>query len=936
MAYNSNKGTQHTGDVQYEGDPTDVQIDFENDFIALKTNGSQRLIVSGSAITASVDVSGSGALMVGGKLTAGNSKLTFDGTTLVLTGALQQDSRNGGKVRFILPEESDAFSLLSPDESSTAYRFDGAGVDHYFNSPARFGANTGTPTHTVSVTGHVSASIGVTSSGFHTLTTVIDRTHISSSLNISGSKFYGSGEGLTNIAAAAVAPAGNDTQVQYNDSGASAGSANMTFNGTTLTVTGLSNTGNTTLGDAGGDSVTINAATVDIPNVAAGTDNTVVVYDGSSLVTDEIDSRVWGSTLVDASGTPVANQIARWTDANTAQGATSLTYNGTVMAVTGAISASGNISGSKFYSNGLELLAPAITSLSNAGANRVITSDGLAAASAEANLTFDAGSYLRVAGNVSASLGVSGSSLHVGRGLGTTGTVIDSTHVSSSLNISGSKFYGDGSTLDGVVKSAPGGDHQVLFNDDTAFGANANLTFVDNADFRVTGSIAVTGSALGTLTVIDGTHVSSSLNISGSKFYGDGSTLTGVGPAQPPGTTGNILFNDSNDYAAVPNLSFMGNSDLRVTGSLSVTGSALGTLTVIDGAHVSSSLNISGAAFYGDGSTLSGLTVPAIANYNNPGTSRVITSINGNTVNAQANMTFNGSLLSVTGDASVSNDISASHGIHVTGSDPHIAIGTQRGAADNPIMLSVRPDDGDGNNKILAMFQRTEASGMRTCFAVTGSGQVVVGGPHLEGVLNISGSTAETLISAKSDTANPAFTVDGVGDAVIKGYVSSSHMKMQSLYPTMQLTSSHAANVNAQIGINSAGNILLQNNTSNKHIVFKTNDAGSIKEGLRLDGAVPEVVVNQTAESLINFRVESKNNTHMLYVTGSDQVGIGVSDPAIGVTLDVSGSAMRLRNSSTPASAGAVGVQGEIRWDADYIYICVATDTWKRVAIGTW
>ena len=55
MAYNSNKGNQHMGDVQYEGDPNDVQIDFENDFIALKTNGQQRLIVSGSAITASVN-----------------------------------------------------------------------------------------------------------------------------------------------------------------------------------------------------------------------------------------------------------------------------------------------------------------------------------------------------------------------------------------------------------------------------------------------------------------------------------------------------------------------------------------------------------------------------------------------------------------------------------------------------------------------------------------------------------------------------------------------------------------------------------------------------------------------------------------------------------------------------------------------------------------
>lgn len=38
----------------------------------------------------------------------------------------------------------------------------------------------------------------------------------------------------------------------------------------------------------------------------------------------------------------------------------------------------------------------------------------------------------------------------------------------------------------------------------------------------------------------------------------------------------------------------------------------------------------------------------------------------------------------------------------------------------------------------------------------------------------------------------------------------------------------------------------------------------------------------------------------------------------------------------TPASAGAAGIAGEWAWDADYIYICIATNTWKRVAVSTW
>lgn len=39
---------------------------------------------------------------------------------------------------------------------------------------------------------------------------------------------------------------------------------------------------------------------------------------------------------------------------------------------------------------------------------------------------------------------------------------------------------------------------------------------------------------------------------------------------------------------------------------------------------------------------------------------------------------------------------------------------------------------------------------------------------------------------------------------------------------------------------------------------------------------------------------------------------------------------------TAPANAGDTGVLGEIRIDASYIYVCTATNTWKRAAIATW
>ena len=104
----------------------------------------------------------------------------------------------------------------------------------------------------------------------------------------------------------------------------------------------------------------------------------------------------------------------------------------------------------------------------------------------------------------------------------------------------------------------------------------------------------------------------------------------------------------------------------------------------------------------------------------------------------------------------------------------------------------------------------------------------------------------------------------------------------------------------ALIGINTSNNILIENLYSNKHIVFKASDAGTAREGLRLDGAVPEVVVNQTSDSLVDFRVESDNNTHMLFVDGgNDKIGINTNAPI--AELDVAGKIAITTEVSTPS-----------------------------------
>ena len=55
------------------------------------------------------------------------------------------------------------------------------------------------------------------------------------------------------------------------------------------------------------------------------------------------------------------------------------------------------------------------------------------------------------------------------------------------------------------------------------------------------------------------------------------------------------------------------------------------------------------------------------------------------------------------------------------------------------------------------------------------------------------------------------------------------------------------------------------------------------------------------------------------------------NDSGAWTTLDLSN-----LTTSVPATSSSTGTVGQIAFNSSHIYICVATDTWERVAIATW
>ena len=104
---------------------------------------------------------------------------------------------------------------------------------------------------------------------------------------------------------------------------------------------------------------------------------------------------------------------------------------------------------------------------------------------------------------------------------------------------------------------------------------------------------------------------------------------------------------------------------------------------------------------------------------------------------------------------------------------------------------------------------------------------------------------------------------------------------------------------------------------------------GKIRIGAQAFGPIEYLTLSvaPTIESLGSYEIKFPGNTPTVNQQLSNILNgeLAWTDPASKVNLG-----------TAPASATSTGAQGDVVWTADYIYVCTATNTWKRVAIATW
>ena len=220
---------------------------------------------------------------------------------------------------------------------------------------------------------------------------------------------------------------------------------------------------------------------------------------------------------------------------------------------------------------------------------------------------------------------------------------------------------------------------------------------------------------------------------------------------------------------------------------------------------------------------------------------------------------------------------------------------------------------------------------------------------------SLSGSRAVIIFQGTYSASNDFELVNGQ-DAVIKFNGGGSGATVTQVFNNLAATTVTASfvgnitgNVTGAVGGNVTGNVtgnvsgnvtgdltgdVSGNVTSTGSSSFSSIDVnGGTIDGTPIGGNS----ANTGAFTNLSTTGTATLPTVDINAGNIDGTNIGAGTPGAGTfnALATTGDNIRIDTSQTPASSSASGTKGEFAYDTSYIYVCVATNTWKRVALST-
>jgi len=594
--------------------------------------------------------------------------------------------------------------------------------------------------------------------------------------------------------------------------GAGGGAINgLTIGGGTAAAgafTTLSSTGNTVLGSDSNDTITLNG-------IDTGTDNTVLVVNGSGVVlTDEIDSRVWGTTLLDGTN-GTNNEIAIFTDSNSVEGDSKVTWDGATFAIDGDLRAINYIvsssithmtqsfsSGSTVFGDTMDdthqftgsLAVTGSATFSEALTNLTLVTPALGTPSALVLTNATALPAAQVAQGTMASgmvlvapaLGTPASGVMTNvTGTAANLTVGNATKITSITN-SNIVQLTETQTLTNKTLTAPTLTTPALGT--PASGVLTNCTALPAAQVAqgtMASGMVLVAPALGTPASGVATNLTGT---AAGLTAGAVSTIAGLAPntATTQATQGAITSLGTlvglttsgtttlgNGVGATINIGSQASGNTQ-TGKVYPETTFYSNLLMDNGKHVSGSSTSTGSFGYleGDGGGITGLTSAAISSVAGMTNNNVITATGAAAVTGESNLTFDGSVLTVTGTIAGSalkdeDNMASDSATHLASQQSIKAyVDSQVTAQDMDVASDSGTIDVDLDSETLTVAGGT---GMNT--SATGTTITIAGEDSdatNKGIVIVEGGTNATV-----DYLNGTATVN-VADAFIKNNASDT------------------------------------------------------------------------------------------------------------------------------------------------------------------
>jgi len=244
---------------------------------------------------------------------------------------------------------------------------------------------------------------------------------------------------------------------------------------------------------------------------------------------------------------------------------------------------------------------------------------------------------------------------------------------------------------------------------------------------------------------------------------------------------------------------------------------------------------------------------------------------------------------------------------------------------------------GDGNADTIDTYT---AGALR--LSIGSAGNVTIAPPS-SGITLTLAATAATLTSALtlSGSTTGAHFMSGTntGGTFIFGLESSVGNSLlvgapaygTSLGTTGATSLVLGTNNTPRVTINSTGNVTIAAPSSGTNLTLdKTADATTFfsvnntfaQFSIKGSGAGAIDLMTTSSSSL---RIGTNSNSNIFIAAAGN---VTIAAPSSGYALNLP--------TQTPSSATDTGTAGNISWDASFLYVCTAANTWKRVAIATW